>query len=40
MQVSARAKQVRVSPQKARLVVDRVRGKPEFSALLRETSPR
>ncbi len=33
MQVSAIAKQVRVSPQKARLVVDLVRGKPVSAAL-------
>jgi len=33
MQVSATAKQVRVSPQKARLVVDLVRGKPVSDAL-------
>jgi large subunit ribosomal protein L22 len=33
MQVSAIAKQVRVSPQKARLVVDLVRGKPVSDAL-------
>jgi large subunit ribosomal protein L22 len=33
MQVSATAKRVRVSPQKARLVVDLVRGKPVSDAL-------
>jgi large subunit ribosomal protein L22 len=33
MQVSATAKSVRVSPQKARLVVDLVRGKPVSDAL-------
>jgi large subunit ribosomal protein L22 len=33
MQVSATAKQVRISPQKARLVVDLVRGKPVSHAL-------
>ena len=33
MQVSATAKRVRVSPQKARLVVDLVRGKPVSAAL-------
>lgn len=33
MQVSATAKRLRVSPQKARLVVDLVRGKPVSDAL-------
>lgn len=33
MQVSAKAKRLRVSPQKARLVVDLVRGKPVGEAL-------
>ena len=33
MQVSATAKRLRVSPQKARLVVDLVRGKPVSEAL-------
>ncbi|MEQ8858414.1 MAG: 50S ribosomal protein L22 [Pseudomonadales bacterium] len=33
MQVSAKAKRVRLSPQKARLVVDLVRGKPVGEAL-------
>lgn len=33
MQVSATAKRLRVSPQKARLVVDMVRGKPVGEAL-------
>ena len=33
MQVSAKAKALRLSPQKARLVVDQVRGKPVSDAL-------
>ena len=33
MQVSATAKRLRISPQKARLVVDQVRGKPVSDAL-------
>ncbi len=33
MQVSATAKRLRISPQKARLVVDQVRGKPVADAL-------
>ena len=33
MQVSAKAKRLRISPQKARLVVDMVRGKPVSDAL-------
>jgi len=33
MQVSATAKRLRISPQKARLVVDMVRGKPVSDAL-------
>ena len=33
MQVSATAKRLRLSPQKARLVADQVRGKPVASAL-------
>ena len=33
MQVSATAKRLRISPQKARLVVDHVRGKPVSDAL-------
>ncbi|MDP6375194.1 MAG: 50S ribosomal protein L22 [Pseudomonadales bacterium] len=33
MQVSATAKRLRVSPQKARLVADQVRGKPVANAL-------
>ena len=33
MQVSATAKRLQISPQKARLVVDQVRGKPVADAL-------
>lgn len=33
MQVSAKANRLRISPQKARLVVDQVRGKPVSEAL-------
>ena len=33
MQVSATAKRLRISPQKARLIVDQVRGKPVGDAL-------
>ena len=33
MQVSAKANRLRISPQKARLVVDQVRGKPVSDAL-------